>query len=469
MRWFTHGFLVATATMVHATNAPPIRWQQSHGGTNDEFLTSVAQLRDGSFILSGYSFSEVGGNKTAGGGSLGWLVFADPMGNKTGEWSITDTNGGINNRVIATADGGFLLTLKGFYREGAGKTLKYRADRTVQWQFPLGGHTRPCADGGFILLSSTTSNAVLKRLNAAGVEQWTGLVTNTTAGTDARDVIQTADGGYASVFRERDFSFSALVVRWDANGNEVWRRALIGTYDQEPFALRQLPDGGLVFAGYTLNPLQPGGGFNYADGWVARLNSAGGVISETRYGAGHWDEFHTLEVLADGGLLLAGISFSEPYGAKQSPHIGDRDYWVLRLDAAGNRMWDASFGGTTLSNGGRNDLSAILLTRQGGILLAGNSDSQPSGNKTSLNFGGRDYWVLHLGQIVPLTTSLSGSDLRIHFHAMAGSSYVLQARNGFESTTWTALGPVLTASANGPAFFSLPRTNTHRFFRVGMD
>src|SRR6185503_1064202 len=223
MRWFTRGFLIITTAKVHAADAPPIRWQQSYGGTDSDYLTSVAELRDGTFVMSGFSFSEVGGNKTNGGGSLGWIVFTDSMGNKTGEWSITDTNGGINNRVIATADGGFVLTLKGPLREDAGETLKYRAERTVEWRFPYGGHTRQCADGGFILLSSTTSHAVLKRLNASGGEQWTRAVANTTVGSESRDVIHTTDGGYAGLFRQLGFSQSALVVRWDADGHEVWQ------------------------------------------------------------------------------------------------------------------------------------------------------------------------------------------------------------------------------------------------------
>src|SRR5687768_2671706 len=81
MRWFTLGFLfvASLATAQQPSNAPPIRWQQSYGGTDGEHLTTVAELRDGSFIMSGYSFSGVSGNKTNDGGSSGWLVFTDSL------------------------------------------------------------------------------------------------------------------------------------------------------------------------------------------------------------------------------------------------------------------------------------------------------------------------------------------------------------------------------------------------------
>lgn len=476
MRWLTlFGFLFAVSLASGQSNSPPIQWQSSFGGTNDDLLNSAAQLQDGSLVLAGVSMSGIDGNKTNAGGTNGWLVFMDAAGNKTGELSLT--NGGTPSAVIATADGGFLASASVPVGGGPSATSKFAANRSAQWLFPFGGAVQQTLDGGYIVLG-VSSNAVLTKLSGSGTQQWIRDVTDTDVNTLAHDIRQTADGGYVGALVARpppNHVHRALVVRWDASGNELWRTNLSGTFDQELRAVRQMADGGFVLAGYTQNQPIIGGNTVYADAWVVRLSSAGAKLSEVRYGGGRWDEFRQVEALADGGLLLAGISFSEPgpFITKQAPKYGDRDFWLLRVDASGNRLWDATYGGTNGFLGGRNDFAKMIFTRDGGILLAGDSDSAPSGNKTAPNFGSPgyfDYWVLKAGEVLPLTSTRNGNDLQINFNGEIGKTYVLQARNDFTTNnSWAATGQTLVASSNGPAFFTIPRTNAMRFFRVGVD
>jgi hypothetical protein len=476
MRWlslFGISLFVVMAAAQQPSNAPPIQWQSSFGGAGIDAANAVAELRDGSFVVSGSSRSPDGGNKT--NTSTGpWLVFVSTSGNKTAE--LTLTNEGDQMVVCATTDGGFVASASvSCCGSGPSATLKFQANRSLQWEFPSGGQVQQSSDGGYIVLANNTSNAVLTKLSGSGTQQWSRVITNTDINTIPRDIRQTADDGYVGALAMAPapaFTHSALVVRWDAGGNELWHTNLGGIWDQELKAVRQLTDGGFVLAGYTENEPIIGGSTFYADGWVVRLSSAGAKLSETHYGGAHWDEFRSVEVLGDGGLLLAGFSFSQSNSVivKQAPKYGDRDYWLLRVDAAGNRVWDATFGGTNGFLGGRNELTSMLLTTDGGILLAGNSDSQPSGNKTSPNFGDYDYWVLKVGLVVPLTVARNGSEIRIGFNAVVGQTYALLARNRFTNhSAWSVTGQSLAASSNGPAFFSVPRTNVMQVFRVGIN
>ena len=79
------------------------------------------------------------------------------------------------------------------------------------------------------------------------------------------------------------------------------------------------------------------------------------------------------------------------------------DFWLGRVDAAGNRLWSRTFGGT-------NDEHLIFgqqLPDQG-FILAGTSYSGSSGNKTSTNFGGA---FRKLGDILSVPELTVNADL----------------------------------------------------------
>jgi hypothetical protein len=70
----------------------------------------------------------------------------------------------------------------------------------------------------------------------------------------------------------------------------------------------------------------------------------------------------TIVPAATGGYLVAGFSDSTTNGNKTAPNYGSFDYWVVRLDAFGNRLWDRSYGGAT------NDLlQSVVATSDGGL------------------------------------------------------------------------------------------------------
>src|SRR5262245_27510856 len=55
----------------------------------------------------------------------------------------------------------------------------------------------------------------------------------------------------------------------------------------------------------------------------------------------------TIVPAATGGYLVAGFSNSGTNGNKTALNHGYNDYWVVRLDASGHRLWERSYGGTT--------------------------------------------------------------------------------------------------------------------------
>src|SRR5688572_23875935 len=63
------------------------------------------------------------------------------------------------------------------------------------------------------------------------------------------------------------------------------------------------------------------------------------------YGGSGREEFYIVQQTSDGGYILGGSSLSAVSGDKSQPSRGSNDYWVVKLDASGNKLWDKSFGG----------------------------------------------------------------------------------------------------------------------------
>lgn len=66
-----------------------IIWQKTLGGSLGDYMTSVAQTRDGGFLVGGYSNSDISGEKSENskGGYDYWIVKLDSSGNK--QWDKT--------------------------------------------------------------------------------------------------------------------------------------------------------------------------------------------------------------------------------------------------------------------------------------------------------------------------------------------------------------------------------------------
>src|SRR6185295_2689612 len=97
------------------------------------------------------------------------------------------------------------------------------------------------------------------------------------------------------------------------------------------------------------------------------------------------DGFESARQTRDGGFIAAGSSWGPTGPDKTSPHYGQGDAWIVKLDAGGNKVWERSYGGTGLDNAGK-----IIQTADGNYLIGITSDSPTSGNKSLAGFGGFD-------------------------------------------------------------------------------
>ena len=96
----------------------------------------------------------------------------------------------------------------------------------------------------------------------------------------------------------------------------------------------------------------------------------------------------------DMGYILGGTSSSNISGEKTDSSRGGDDFWIVKVDSVGNIEWDKTIGGS-----GTDDFSKFVLTRDGGYVLGGTSDSPISGEKTDSSKGGKDYWIVKINSV----------------------------------------------------------------------
>jgi hypothetical protein len=155
-------------------------------------------------------------------------------------------------------------------------------------------------------------------------------------------------------------------------------------------SVAQTADGGYILGG-TISAMAGDAVLGLSDGVLVKIDNQGEIQWQKKYGGSGLEKIHSVRQTTDGGYVFAASTGSPPSGNKKSPRFGGQDAWVVKVDAEGSLQWEQTFGGIG------NDLGAsIWQTINGDYILAGSSDSPPSGNKESERYGNADGWVVKI-------------------------------------------------------------------------
>jgi len=182
------------------------------------------------------------------------------------------------------------------------------------------------------------------------------------------------------------------IIKIDAAGIKQWDKRFGGTDQDVLSAVEQTADGGYIVAGYSASQAggdktQPSRGFN--DYWIVKTDSIGNKIWDKRYGGDMDDMLAMAFETSDNGYILGGYSSSGINGDKTTPNRGLQDFWIVRTDSIGTVLWDKNFGGTDYDF-----MYNMIITGDGGFLLGGSSSSQAGFDKTQNSWGANDAWVV---------------------------------------------------------------------------
>ncbi len=365
------------------------QWDYRFGGTSGDLLFSTHSTFDGGFILCGFSYSGIGGDKTqpSWGSSDYWIVKIDSIGLLQWNKRFGGTNEDELYSAQQTTDGGFILG--GFSRSDAN-----------------GDKSQPNWDTTFY---SSPDFWILK-LDSVGNKQWDKRFGGTNI--DKLSVVQqTVDNGfmlggssYSGISGDRTqsnwgavgFTADYWIVKTDLMGNKQWDKRFGGDENDFLTCMRQTSDHGYILGGDSYsdtsgdksqpNWFDPG---NRADYWIVKTDSIGNKQWDKRFGGYSYENLKSIDQTNDGGYILGGFSLSGISGDKTQPSWGALDIWVVKIDSVGNIEWERRYGGTDAE-----ELFNILITKDNGFLFSGESYSNISGDKSENNLGIEQSWLI---------------------------------------------------------------------------
>jgi hypothetical protein len=236
------------------------------------------------------------------------------------------------------------------------------------------------ADGGYIFCGPGTFSTAppqwdfwIVKLDALGNVSWQKAYGGSSDDIP-NSIKQTADGGYIVAGRTQSYGeggLDAWVIKLDSSGNRAWQKTFGGTGSNDAaYCVVQNGDGDYYLAGWT-DSYGVGGSIDY---WIIKLNSAGNILWEKSIGGSGYDTPYSCCLASDGGIVTVG---GGNVGA------GGYDVWVVKLDSSGAIVWQKAFGGSADDMG-----LCIRRTSDDGFIVAGFTKSYGAGNQ--------DFWVLKL-------------------------------------------------------------------------
>ncbi len=157
--------------------------------------------------------------------------------------------------------------------------------------------------------------------------------------------------------------YSGNLLLTDTNGNEKLGRMFGSGGSSEVNSILQTTDNSYIMAGSCSTT--EGEPFDF---WLIKIDDEGNELWRRTYGGAGDDMCNSLQQLPDGGYILFGTTNS--YGA------GESDFWLLKTDENGNKIWDTTFGGLSIDEG-----KSLKLTSDEGFILAGLTESYGEGGQ----------------------------------------------------------------------------------------
>jgi hypothetical protein len=267
------------------------------------------------------------------------------------------------------------------------------------------------ADGGYLMVSTSSSQDGMVNDNNGSSDVWVvkmdayGLIDwkrcyGGSGSESVREVIQTSDGGY--IIRSRVqvlngdmsgcysnesglISYDALVFKIDSYGNLVWQRCLGGSGDDSFSSVKEQSDGGVILIGSTSSHDGDVVGLHGSyDIWVVKLDSQGNLVWQRCLGGSQFDNvedyFGTVSTSEDGGFMIVGytdsndgdvVGFHDNLDSTTNFLYTNLDIWVIKLNDAGNIIWQACLGGSSLDF----SYSPVIPSNDGGYMVIGETTS----------------------------------------------------------------------------------------------
>lgn len=307
--------------------------------------------------------------------------------------------------AVMLIDSSFMLlnrsgSIDGNVSAGKGSTdfwlTKTNKSGELEWEKSYGGSNGdfpqsniPTFDRGFVLLGYTYSSNLDVSFNHGGSDFW--------------------------------------IVKIDSVGNLVWERSIGGTSEEWAFSIIQTKDSNFVFTGWSYSSDEdiPShiGSLDYTDLIVGKIDNGGNLTWINVYGWLDNDKGADITETATGDLLICGTTVVEG--------TDGQDYYLLKLDADGNLLWEKNYGGS-----GYDYAKALIETPEKNIIITGECWSHDGDVDGHHGSDYSDMWTIMVDSVgnIIWQNSLggSGADIGKNLALCLDSSIII---TGYTSST----------------------------------
>jgi len=316
-----------------------IVWANNFGGTKkDEFYGGI-KSSDGGYVAVGMSVStdqDMTGLSPNDNYGEAIIVKYDSAGNVIWKNSFGGNNTEAFNHVVETSDGGFVAV-----------GYSGSSDRNMSG------------------LWRGVDDAILVKYTSNGIRQWTRVFGGGSVDR-FEHIVATSDGGVVAVgyssSSDRDMdgllkgsSYDGILVKYDANGNMVWKKSF-GGFSLEYFTSAiGLNDGSIVVVGYgrvykDVDGRDPDN-TKMLQGILAKFDANGNIMWSKYFGGNKDDKFLSVTTTSDNGFIVVGSTNSDT-DELSGLSKGGEDGLLVKYDASGNLVWVKTFGGSGGSSAG---------------------------------------------------------------------------------------------------------------------
>lgn len=412
-------------TFVEITSTPAvvdpadIDWKASIGGSKADYISSIATLKDGAYITSTVTnstdgdfakFKELGYatpytvlTKYSKNGDVVWQK---AVGTKRGLTVVTS--------LVALSDGGFYaagygknvggVTGKGYYD---GAVFKFDKKGGQEWFSAFGTSTVDLfnsaaltSDGGVVVVGSVGNNdgdaegfnkpefesaAAIVKFNSNGEVVWKDIIGGNKDSLEG--VVESTDGSiycvgnfYTSTFFKNLGEADSCVLKYSSNGKYQTARSIAGSGNESFLGITACKDGGIAVVGKS-NSSDAGSTDSMFvsdlaarggyDAYIIKYNADFISTFAKTFRGQNNDDLTCIVEAEDGSFIAAGASNSSSRDLKGVTTRGGNDIVVVSFNKYGELSWARSFGGTKSESAG-----ALCLAEDGGYIVVGRTLSK---------------------------------------------------------------------------------------------
>ncbi|MEZ5198483.1 MAG: T9SS type A sorting domain-containing protein [Bacteroidales bacterium] len=426
------------------SQAMEIAWQQCFGGSEQDNVKDIVEV-PGGYLIVGWTESNNGDISFNHGGSDGWILKTDSIGNILWDKTYGGSKGDNFFRIFSDNSGNYFIL--GVSNSSDGDIsydpytdswdhwiLKIDLEGNIIWDKIIGGNESdvlksgsPTIDGGIVAIGWTYSTDGDISVNYGSADTWAVKISSEgelewdyTIGTDWIDkgqaILATSDGGYlissnSSIHEDAIGNitctphsygfFEGVLFKLDANLNIEWQRCYGGSNDDGIFGILEIEDG-YVFTGSTSsNDGDVSGWHGESDSWIVKLDFDGNIVWQNPLGGSRSESGSNILQTTD-EVLISFVSTYSNNGDVSGNHSQsefDSDIWFVKLNSEGELIFQQCFGGegSEIINFG------VVKKSDNNYVIAAQTDYGPSYDVGCTPHGGNgvdtDWWVFEIDSL----------------------------------------------------------------------